>query len=32
VNDLVLVDPKAVEAWNRVFEAQMLAYLRLSKV
>ncbi|MFA6544708.1 MAG: GxxExxY protein [Limisphaerales bacterium] len=32
VNDLVLVDPKAVLEWNPVFEAQMLTYLRLTKL
>jgi GxxExxY protein len=30
VEKLVLVDNKAVEEWNRVFEAQMLTYLRLT--
>jgi GxxExxY protein len=30
VNGLVLVDNKAVSEWNRVFEAQMLTYLRLT--
>ncbi len=30
VNGLVLVDNKAVNQWNTVFEAQMLTYLRLT--
>jgi len=30
VNDLVLVDNKAVAKWNPIFEAQMLTYLRLT--
>jgi GxxExxY protein len=30
VEDLVLVDNKAVTQWNPVFEAQMLTYLRLT--
>ncbi len=30
VNDLVLVDNKAVTEWNPIFEAQMLTYLRLT--
>jgi GxxExxY protein len=30
VEDLVLVDNKAVAEWNPVFEAQMLTYLRLT--
>jgi GxxExxY protein len=30
VERLVLVDNKAVEEWNPVFEAQMLTYLRLT--
>ena len=30
VQNLVLVDNKAVTEWNPVFEAQMLTYLRLS--
>jgi GxxExxY protein len=30
VNDLVLVDNKAVAQWNPIFEAQMLTYLRLT--
>jgi GxxExxY protein len=32
VNDLVLVDEKAVTEWNPIFEAQMLTYLRLTKL
>ena len=32
VNGLVLVDNKAVTEWNRIFEAQMLTYLRLTKL
>src|SRR6266481_9905388 len=32
VNDLVLVDNKAVTEWNAIFEAQMLTYLRLTKL
>jgi GxxExxY protein len=32
VNGLVLVDNKAVGEWNPVFEAQMLTYLRLTKL
>jgi GxxExxY protein len=32
VNSLVLVDNKAVTEWNRIFEAQMLTYLRLTKL
>ena len=32
VNHLVLVDNKAVEVWNPVFEAQMLTYLRLTNL
>jgi GxxExxY protein len=32
VNGLVLVDTKAVTEWNPVFEAQMLTYLRLTKL
>jgi GxxExxY protein len=32
VEDLVLVDNKAVIDWNPVFEAQMLTYLRLSNL
>jgi len=30
INGLVLVDNKAVNQWNSVFEAQMLTYLRLT--
>jgi GxxExxY protein len=32
VNGLVLVDNKAVHEWNPIFEAQMLTYLRLTKL
>jgi len=32
VNRLVLVDEKAVTEWNPIFEAQMLTYLRLTKL
>ena len=32
VNGLVLVDNKAVREWNPIFEAQMLTYLRLTKL
>ena len=32
VNGLVLVDTKAVAEWNPIFEAQMLTYLRLTKL
>ena len=32
VEKLVLVDNKAVIEWNPVFEAQMLTYLRLTKL
>ena len=32
VERLVLVDNKAVIAWNPVFEAQMLTYLRMTKL
>lgn len=32
VQDLVLVDNKAVAQWNPIFEAQMLTYLRLTKI
>ena len=32
VNGLVLVDNKAVTEWNKIFEAQMLTYLRLTKL
>jgi len=30
VNGLILVDNKAVNQWNPIFEAQMLTYLRLT--
>ncbi len=30
VNRLVIVDPKAVTEYNKIFDAQMLTYLRLS--
>jgi GxxExxY protein len=30
INGLVLIDNKAVNQWNSVFEAQMLTYLRLT--
>jgi len=30
INDMVLIDHKAVSEWNPVFEAQMLTYLRLT--
>ena len=30
LNNLVIVDPKAVVEWNPIFEAQMLTYLRLT--
>jgi GxxExxY protein len=30
VNDLVLIDNKAVAEWNPIFGAQMLTYLRLT--
>lgn len=30
VNRLVIVDPKAVIEYNKIFDAQMLTYLRLS--
>ena len=30
VNGIVLVDPKSVEQWNPIFQAQMLTYLRLT--
>ena len=30
VNDLVLIDNKAVTQWNPIFAAQMLTYLRLT--
>ena len=32
VNGLVLVDNKAVTEWNPIFAAQMLTYLRLTKL
>jgi GxxExxY protein len=32
INSLVLVDDKAVTEWNPIFEAQMLTYLRLTKL
>ncbi|HZF01671.1 MAG TPA: GxxExxY protein [Methylomirabilota bacterium] len=32
VNGLVLIDNKAVAEWNPIFEAQMLTYLRLTKL
>src|SRR5208282_6947160 len=32
VNGLVLIDNKAVTEWNLIFEAQMLMYLRLTKL
>jgi GxxExxY protein len=32
VNGLVLVDNKAVHEWNPIFEAQMLTYLRLTRL
>jgi len=32
VEKLVLVDNKAVIEWNPIFEAQMLTYLRLTKL
>ena len=32
VNALVLIDNKAVTEWNPIFEAQMLTYLRLTKL
>jgi GxxExxY protein len=32
VNGLVLIDNKAVTQWNPIFEAQMLTYLRLTKL
>src|SRR5580700_8319330 len=32
VNGLVFMDNKAVTEWNRIFEAQMLTYLRLTKL
>ena len=30
VNKLVIVDPKAVTEYNKIFDAQMLTYLRLT--
>ena len=30
VNGLVIVDPKAVAEYNKIFDAQMLTYLRLT--
>lgn len=30
VNGIVLVDPKSVEQWNPIYQAQMLTYLRLT--
>jgi GxxExxY protein len=30
VNNLVIVDPKAVTEWNPIFKSQMLTYLRLT--
>ena len=32
LNGIVLVDNKAVTEWNSIFEAQMLTYLRLTKL
>lgn len=32
INGIVLVDNRAVTEWNRIFEAQMLTYLRLTKL
>ena len=32
VNSLVLIDNKAVSEWNPIFEAQMLTYLRLTRL
>jgi GxxExxY protein len=32
VNGLILIDNKAVTEWNPIFEAQMLTYLRLTKL
>jgi GxxExxY protein len=32
VDNLVLIDCKSVVQWNTIFEAQMLTYLRLTKV
>jgi len=30
VNSLVIVDPKSVTEYNKIFDAQMLTYLRLT--
>lgn len=30
INNLVIVDPKAVTEYNKIFDAQMLTYLRLT--
>jgi GxxExxY protein len=32
VNNLVIVDPKAVIEYNKIFDAQMLTYLRLTRL
>lgn len=32
VNDLVIVEVKSVAAYNRIFEAQLLTYLRLTNL
>ena len=32
INGLVLIDNKAVTEWNKIFEAQMLTYLRLTNL
>jgi GxxExxY protein len=32
INGLVLIDNKAVTEWNKIFEAQMLTYLRLTSL
>ena len=32
INGLVLIDNKAVTEWSPIFEAQMLTYLRLTKL
>ena len=32
INSLVLIDNKAVTEWNKIFEAQMLTYLRLTQL
>jgi hypothetical protein len=29
-NGIGMVDPKSVEPWNPIFQAQMLTYLRLT--